>query len=199
MTAFTPQYIDLTSKAPLAPRARPIPLPALDAPKVAIRETSNTDGQEIYPINTHSTLTPNQQLDLWEIELTAPIHVHTPEAHIGTITAAFPSQSLTALDAFLVLQSITLNPLDFHMTFSYLSSDMKERVKTAFYQRNFVTMKTRRTAWERFASGSGCVSDEGPLGIDLLLGNAEVWGFETWSLAGYGVVHLAGSLAYQII
>jgi len=43
--------------------------------------------------------------------------------------------------------------------------------------------------WTRFISGE--VDGEGPLGIDLLLGNGECWGFEASSLRGYSVVHLA--------
>lgn len=41
-------------------------------------------------------------------------------------------------------------------------------------------------------STSGQRSEGISIGYNLLLGNDEVWGLETMSFEGYGVVHLAG-------
>lgn len=108
------------------------------------------------------------------------------------ITTAPLGQIITALDVVSLLQSVAAVPLDYHSMLSHLPFEMKERVKNAFRHRTASVQQddNHNSAWSRFIAGQLDVG--GPLGIDVLFGNGELWGIESRSLGGYSVVHLAG-------
>ncbi|KAF9443728.1 hypothetical protein P691DRAFT_808438 [Macrolepiota fuliginosa MF-IS2] len=174
-----------TQIPPDAPRFLTVPLSPSPNPNVSVPLG------ETYPLLLFSDLTTAQRNMLETIELTPPIHVHTPASHIGTIMS---SETVNALGAFEHLQEEAIRPLDYYPTYSWLSQDMKGRVGTAFIDRCGGSSNVVVTAaWRRFASGKPVHSLYFPNGHDLLLGNGEVWGFEGCSLGGYSVVHLDGS------
>lgn len=122
-----------------------------------------------------------------------PVHVHVVDTHIGVIITDSVGQTVTtALDVVLLLHSVAVVPLDHHSIFSHLPQEMKERVKDAFYRHNALAQQHDRSnsAWSRFIAGQ--TDADGPLGVDAFFRNGELWGFESCSLGGCSVVHLAG-------
>ncbi|KAF9443733.1 hypothetical protein P691DRAFT_678920, partial [Macrolepiota fuliginosa MF-IS2] len=182
---------------PHSPHIDSIPLPS---PITVINMSTYQPATDFYPFSIFTSLTSMQQTVLQSIQLRSPVHVHTPMAHIGTLHGSFTSTStpgryITALNAFLFLQSLAASPLDSPTVFSRLSSDMKVRVRAAFYRRNTISPSFCTLAWERFISGQHVAG--GPLGIDVLLGSSKVWGFESFSLTGYSVIHLTNSDSFS--
>lgn len=162
-----------------------IPLPSLTP--VLAQQTAH-DATSLYPINILSRLHQVLENELERMVLTCPVHVHTPQAHIGTIHGSYPGQDFNARDLFRYLQTLAQRPLDFHTTYSRLSQQMKVEVEAAFMLRNGQSMSTVNT-WELFTSGQPALG--GPTGEDLLLGNLDIWGMQDQSLSGYSIVHLA--------
>lgn len=145
--------------------------------------------EDTYPLELSSNFTAAQRVTLETIELRSPIHVHTPASHIGTLLS---SEAVSALDALQHLRDEVVRPIDFDLTYSKLLPDMKARVERAFRDRNGGSSNVLAAAvWSRFVSGlpthSLCTF---PAGHDLLLGNGEVWGFDSWSFGGYSIMHL---------
>jgi hypothetical protein len=94
---------------------------------------------------------------------------------------------------FLFLQDFAKKPIDYHRTFSTLPHHIQKKVNGAFRTRCTQALSRHaRTAWQLFVSDQHAQRDRGPLGVDLLLGNSEVWGFEDRSYNGYSIVHLSG-------
>lgn len=171
---------------------RPASLPPVVATELC---AINPNSDCTYPLNILSDLTFAQQLELRKRELISPIHIHTPAAHIGVLTTVPPGQTVTALDVVLFLQSFATKPLDINHTF--VSADSKERIRRSFQLRSGLAQDSiTDVSWGQFISGQ--VDAEGPLGVDLLLGNGECWGFEASSLRGYSVVHLANIGIFSI-
>ncbi|KXN81374.1 hypothetical protein AN958_05127 [Leucoagaricus sp. SymC.cos] len=140
----------------------------------------------MFPVNL-GNVTIGQQIDLEEITLATPIHVHTPTTHIGLIYSTSPGQTMTSLDSVIFLQqlwraSITRN------VYAQLSPQVKARVKAAFTQRIEAT-SSATVGWNDFIAGRNL--DKGPIGCDLLLGATEVWGVESVSFSGFSVIHVA--------
>lgn len=129
-----------------------------------------------------------QKVELETIILTCPIHIHTPQAHIGTVHGLSPGQSISALDLFRFLRTIAAGQLAAHAMYSQLPQQVKARIKAAFIRRNGLSSSTLML-WEAFRSGQP--TRGGPTGEDLLLGNVNIWGLEERSIGGFSVVHLA--------
>lgn len=123
------------------------------------------------------------------------VHIHTPSAHIGTVHGSFPGQIIPALDLFLFLQELAGRSLEFKPTYTSLSRAMQTKVNRAYRHRSTALDLNHDAGeiWDHFSKGVHIQHGRGPLGIDLLLGNNEVWGFEPCSYKGYSVIHLAGS------
>lgn len=143
---------------------------------------------DFYPLEIRPSLPLSKQLGLQTIVLTPPIHIHTPQAHIGTVFGNAPGEILYALDVFSHFQAMVSQKLDYHMTYSRLPSIMKTEVEAAFMRRRGQSLDAV-TSWEEFLSGRP--SPGGPLSYDLFLGNNAIWGFENYYIGGYSVVHLA--------
>ncbi|KXN90566.1 hypothetical protein AN958_04079, partial [Leucoagaricus sp. SymC.cos] len=154
--------------------------------------TDSTDSP-IYPLNLLAVLPLPHQMELWNIELASPIHIHTPFAHIATLSKGSPGSHIPFLEIFLFLQDLVTKPIDFRSTFNLLSPEMQTKVSQAYRHRCTIALKQcTKSSWERFTEGRPVREGGEPLGIDLLLGNSQVWGFELCSYGGLSVVHLAG-------
>lgn len=141
-----------------------------------------------YPIGILSSLPLGKQIDLDAMLLTCPIHIHIPGVHIGRIQSLPPGQSITAFDLFRYLQALAGTPLYALTNYSQLSHRMRIEVGAAFMHRNGRSLSTNK-AWNAFRSGQPM--RWGPAGVDLLLGNINIWGIEERSACGYSVIHLA--------
>lgn len=164
-------------------RAAPLPSLSLDPVQPAAYDTIS-----LYPIDVLSSLPSPREVELGKMVITYPVHIHTPQAHIGTVHGSHPGQDTNALDLFNYLQSLARRPLDFNATYSQLSLQMKAEVKAAFMHRNRRSSLSLKV-WEHFSSGQP--TRVGPTGEDLLLGNINIWGVEERSLCGCSVIHLA--------
>ncbi|KXN89797.1 hypothetical protein AN958_05209 [Leucoagaricus sp. SymC.cos] len=140
----------------------------------------------MFPISLDS-ITIGQWIELENIVLTTPIHIHTPIAHVGLMYGTFPGQTLTALNAVAFLRQFWCASVDRNM-YAQLSPEIKARAKAAFMQRHRAALDVV-VAWEIFMAGRNV--GNGPVGRDLLLGATEVWGVESASLGGFSVIHLA--------
>lgn len=146
------------------------------------------DADTFYPIGILSNLPPAKKIKLGALILTSPIHIHTPQAHIGTIHSLDPGENINALDLFHSLQVLMRSPLDVHVTYSQLPEQMKAEVKAAFMRRNGQSLSSAMV-WEAFILGQP--TRGGPTWQELLLGNNNIWGVEEQSVLGYSVLHLA--------
>lgn len=184
--AFLPYTEEILNyQAPGAPRIHSVPLPLLAS---AVTSPHNREASDIYPLEIRSSLPFAKKIELQTIVLTPPVHIHTPHAHIGTIFGNTPGERLYALDIFSQLQAMISQKLDYHMTYSQLPSTMKIEVEAAFMRRRGQSLDAV-TSWREFLSGRP--SPAGPISYDLLLGHHAIWGFESYCIGGYSVVHLA--------
>lgn len=72
--------------------------------------------------------------------------------------------------------------------YNHLPQTMKAKVRRSFLLR-MESSSNAMTYWNEFIAGGQ--ADCRPIGLDLLLGNEEVWGFEGASFEGYSVIHIA--------
>ncbi|KAF9441290.1 hypothetical protein P691DRAFT_739804 [Macrolepiota fuliginosa MF-IS2] len=159
-----------------APQMVSVPFPS---PNSAIALVYHRLTGKTYPLNILVALTSTQRIAVQPIALISPDHVHIPTAHIGTLHGSFTGQCITALDVFLFLQYIAVNPLDL----CFLSCRfMRTHVKAAFNQWLVASQGVRYVACEEFVPGQHIAGS--PLRIDLFLGNTGVWGFESCSMEG---------------
>ncbi|KXN84938.1 hypothetical protein AN958_11880 [Leucoagaricus sp. SymC.cos] len=165
---------------PDAPSTYTIPLPG------ALDTAGSQISSGMFPVKLNNVMI-GQQIELDNIILTTPIHVHTPAAHVGQIYDIFPGQTVTALEAAMLLQQLSQTAID-RNGYAQLLPEMKARVKAAFIQRNGASLNAA-VVWDDFVAGKNNVT--GPVGRDLLLGVTEVWGIESASLGGFSVLHLA--------
>lgn len=164
---------------------RTLPFPS--STSIPIQPTP-CDLDDLYPINILSSPPRSKEIELETMVLTYPIHIHTPQSHIGTIHSSSSSQKIDAVDLFRFLQTFARGPLDAHANYSELPQQMKAEVEVAFMRRNGQSSSTV-SIWETFALGQP--THNGPTGEDLLLGNADIWGMEGRSIFGYSIIHLA--------
>ncbi|KXN88018.1 hypothetical protein AN958_07401 [Leucoagaricus sp. SymC.cos] len=141
----------------------------------------------MYPIKLES-VTIGQQIELEEVSLTVPIHIHTSTAHVGLIYGSLPVQTMTALNAVMFLQQLSQTTID-RNAYAQFSPEVKARVKAAFIQRCGTEALNTTATWDDFVAGRNV--GNGPVGGDLLLGATEVWGVESVSFGGFSVIHLA--------
>ncbi|KAJ3571102.1 hypothetical protein NP233_g3971 [Leucocoprinus birnbaumii] len=73
---------EVESFTPQTPGLCLIPLPQEFASSFSYPQN---DAEAIYPINVTEPLSLPRQMQLSDILLRLPIHIHTPEAHIGTM------------------------------------------------------------------------------------------------------------------
>ncbi|KXN89792.1 hypothetical protein AN958_05205, partial [Leucoagaricus sp. SymC.cos] len=137
----------------------------------------------IYPLKLDN-LIASQRIELREMILTTPIHVHTPTAHVGMVYGTFPGEAVTALDAVMVLQQLSQRALSRNV-FVPLPASVVINVKAAFVHRVGLNAAA---IWDDFMAGRSF--SNGPVGRDLLLGATEVWGAENVSFGEYSVIHL---------
>lgn len=163
-----------------------LPLPSLASIPTQL---TGHNGDTFYPINILTNPPPTKKIKLETMVLTCPIHVHTPQAHIGTIHGPTSSQGKSALDLFYFLQNLAGEPLDCYTTNHQLTQQMRAEIGKAFMRRN-ERSSSSVMAWEAFTSGQSTPVG-GPIGEDLLLGNVNLWGVEERSVGGYSVLHLA--------
>ncbi|KXN88015.1 hypothetical protein AN958_07398 [Leucoagaricus sp. SymC.cos] len=168
---------------PDAPRSYAVPLPGTP---VGTAPTSHQGLHGMFPISLDS-IAIGQQIELENIILTTPVHVHTPIAHVGLINGTFPGQTLTALNAVMFLKQFSGASIDRNM-YAQLSPEVKARAKATFMQRNSAALDVA-VAWSDFMAGRNV--GNGPVGRDLLLGAPEVWGVESVSLGRFSAIHLA--------
>ena len=172
----------------------------------------------LYPISLISTnLTPQQRIGLQNIDLHLPLHVHTPTTHVGMILSdnidGCMHELINAAVIFELLRTLASVPLEPRSLFLGLHPAMVPDVFQARISRPSRTSHLIHcdTMGSRFfygglaaasANSRPCVNTrvvpsisplfEGcPLGRDLLLGNCNVWGFETASFNGCDIVHIA--------
>lgn len=74
--------------------------------------------------------------------------------------------------------------------YSRLDEVMKAEVEISFMLR-LEGSPNARTYWNEYVSERWSKCSSYPIGLDLFLGNEEVWGLESVSLGEYSVVHLA--------
>jgi hypothetical protein len=72
-------------------------------------------------------------MELWDVDLKSPVHIHTPCTHIGVMYGPSLRQIIPALDVFLFLQDLAKGPIDFWWTYALLSSRMQTNVREAYY------------------------------------------------------------------
>lgn len=158
----------------------------------------------IYPINLISTnLTFQQHNKLWNISLRLPLHIHTPTVHVGTISADYVNgyEFMNAVDVIDLLRSLANTPLDVP-SFRNLQPIIQNRVQDARTS-GPGSMSTWNLAhydtigFDQAGARVGRPTEppppplgDRPLGRDSLLGNYNVWGFETASFSGCDVVHV---------
>ncbi|KXN89790.1 hypothetical protein AN958_05202 [Leucoagaricus sp. SymC.cos] len=168
-----------------APRVHTVPLPVEDS--VTMTQSHSPSSTGMYPIELES-VTIGQQIELEEVSLITPIHVHTPTVHGGLIYGSFTGQTMTALDAVMFLQQLSRVTID-RNAYAQLSPEVKAQVKAAFIQRCGAAVSNTTVIWGDFMAGRNV--SNGPIGRDLLLGGMEVWGVESVSFGGFSVIHLA--------
>lgn len=150
----------------------------------------------LYPINVLLDILPVQENELRNILLAYPIHIHTPQAHIGTITGATTSLTVDSFDLLLSMKTFARTQPDILRNPTYLNcltQRMKVEVESAFFRRcgRPLSSFSNDAFGEGLSMSSVEPTHEGLIGKDLLLGNIDVWGLETRSIYGYSVVHLA--------
>ncbi|KXN88014.1 hypothetical protein AN958_07397 [Leucoagaricus sp. SymC.cos] len=170
---------------PHAPRVHAAPLPGRDT--ITMMQSPSPSSTGTYPINLEN-VTIGQQIELEEITLTAPVHIHTPTAHVGLIYGSLPGQTMTSLDVVMFLRQLSQATIDRNV-YAQLSPEVKVRVKAAFIQRRGSTALNTTVIWDDFMGGRNV--SNGPIGRDLLSGATEVWGVENVSFGGFSVIHLA--------
>ncbi|KXN88019.1 hypothetical protein AN958_07402 [Leucoagaricus sp. SymC.cos] len=143
---------------PDTPRNYTVPLPTTP---IRTSQSITQIFHGMFPISLDN-ITISQQIELENVILTTPIHVHTHITHVGLIYGTFPGQALTALDTVMF--------------------------KATFMQRNSAALDVVVT-WDDFMAGRNVGNR--PVGHDLLLGATEVWGVESVSFGGFSAIHLA--------
>ncbi|KAF7764075.1 hypothetical protein Agabi119p4_8612 [Agaricus bisporus var. burnettii] len=168
---------------PNAPRMKTISLPSSPA-SPSLLWFPETD--ELYPLILHSAcLSSTHRSKLETIILTAPIHLRTPSAHIGTLYSDVPGQTLSALDAVAILKTLASSDT----TPSRLPRTLPTTVEISHTQR---TRRCRESpvndaqipltgGWlYRYIFGCGPLSED-----------SSIWGFEVCDLGGNSVIHVA--------
>ncbi|KXN81372.1 hypothetical protein AN958_05125 [Leucoagaricus sp. SymC.cos] len=167
---------------PDGPRIYTVPLDT--APTLTGQFHTQMLSTGIYPIELDNVIV-SQRIELKEMILTTPIHVHTPTFHVGMIYGTSRGENVTALDAVMFLQQFSQTALD-RNTFAQLLAGTVVDMKRAFMKRIGLNAAA---IWDEYVAGSNV--GNGPIGRDLLLGCTEVWGVECISFSLYSVVHLA--------
>jgi hypothetical protein len=127
--------------------------------------------------------------------MTLPIHIHSPTAHVGAIISTNPSQQITAWDAFLLLHSLATDSLNYDTIFADLPEAMQVNVKSSFREQLHWDCGESDRACEGYRLVDNAQS-RGSLGIDLLFGNSQVWGFEECSMGRFSIIHVANVKSY---
>ncbi|KXN81375.1 hypothetical protein AN958_05128 [Leucoagaricus sp. SymC.cos] len=85
---------------------------------------SYPDAPRNYTVPLPGTPVGTALIELENISLTSPIHIHTPIAHVGLIYGMFPGQNLTTLNAVMFLKQFWAVSIDRNM-FAQLSPEVK--------------------------------------------------------------------------
>ncbi|KAJ3560483.1 hypothetical protein NP233_g10808 [Leucocoprinus birnbaumii] len=95
-----------TLACPGAPRVEMLPLEGAGTPHI-----SSVTLSDLYPLALWDiSISVSRRLDLEGLLLKAPVHVHTPTAHIGFICGEFTGQHIDVRDAILALQASLRHP-----------------------------------------------------------------------------------------
>ncbi|KAJ3556739.1 hypothetical protein NP233_g11910 [Leucocoprinus birnbaumii] len=170
---------------PGAPLTRTTQLP--DTPYAG----SSMDAVEFLPLSLSAPLTASQTNLLRRIPLVSPVHLHVlvnSVTHFGTFYGEVPGEQVSALDLFIALRSLSSQPLCYQNAYYQLSETLKSGIRSTFLARNGHKSNAYRL-FQQFTSGHQPYG--GPTGHDFLLGKQDIWGFESVSLDGHGIVHLA--------
>ncbi len=142
----------------------------------------------IFPLNILQKPSTSHCAALRSVALTTPIHIHTPGAHMGEICGEVIGQCTNALELVQFLHSLVSQPADLPTTYDLLPHHMKAQVDITFAQRVGCSSTSSDRPDQR--PMSALQPRDNIVGLDLLLGNNEVWGFEHVSFEGYSVIHL---------
>jgi len=182
---------------PETPVTHTIPLPTSPLSTTLPLHSTNQPGHTdaLYPINVLVDIPTEQELELRNILLTYPIHVHAPQAHIGTIYAASTNHYINSFDLLLFLRIFAGAQPNFVHTPTYpcqLTPQTEVEPASTTFRHSMHQLPLYSSAM-RLTEGHlsmgyryGDLMDMG-----LLLGNVNVWGLEGKSVYGYSVVHIA--------
>lgn len=167
-----------------APKIQTVPLPLVTTPTATSPPSVEVDG--VFPLNILEGHPTSQSTALHSIVLTTPVHVHTPVAHIGTVVhdGHVLGQRISALELTEFLQAFVWQPIDLPMNSSATTSERSNRLVELAPSRPFEKQDLHSLASHLRG---------GVVGYDLLLGNFEIWGFESLSVEGNSVIHLSGN------
>lgn len=79
---------------------------SLPPPGSIVVQKSIPNSNILYPIGIISSLPLNTEIELETMILTCPIHIHTPQGHIGTIHSHPPGETMSALYLFCSLRTM---------------------------------------------------------------------------------------------